>query len=81
MEKSEKLADSLKKVELQYNLLKNEVNTIDTYMYIYRAGNNSQTSDIFWPFHAFVWSKDYWSTTTDYMYVHNFWIWTDYTGM
>ena len=27
--------------------------------HICRVGNNSQTSDIFWPFHhAFVWSKD-----------------------
>ena len=28
-------------------------------MLLYRVGNNSQTSDIFWSFHAFVWSKDY----------------------
>ena len=26
---------------------------------IYRAENNSWTLDNFWPFHAFVWSKDY----------------------
>ena len=44
-----------------------------------RVGNNSQTSDIFWSFHAFVWSKDYlichyvW-TIIYTLYTHYIWV-------